>query len=183
MKGRIADFFKSLTSGKQRITFEVDGDISEIIDKYKDIDVEIIVRPHRKKRSLNANAYMWTLVGKLAEAMNLPANEIYRNAIKQVGVWQDILFDSERPAKTMTKSWEDHGIGWMVETVDDAGDDGILMRFYYGSSVYNTRQMSRLIDNVVADCRELGIETMTPAELAGLIENWDKQKRSEKDAE
>ena len=177
MKGRIADFFKSLTSGKQRITFEVDGDVSDIIDKYKDIDVEIIVRPHRKKRSLNANAYMWTLIGKLAAELNLPSIAVYRHAIKQVGVWQDILFTGEQPAKTMTKSWEEHGIGWMVEKVDDAGDDGILMRFYYGTSVYSSAQMQRLISNVVADCKELGIETMTPAELAGLIENWDKQKK------
>ena len=172
MKAKISDFSIDFTTKKQRLTLTLDGDFRADFDRYHDGPVDVTVKPYREKRSLNANAYMWTLIGKLAESMNLPSIEVYRHAIKQVGVWQDILFNGEQPAKTMTKSWEDHGIGWMVEKVDDAGDDGILMRFYYGSSVYSSAQMQRLISNVVADCKELGIETLTPAEISGLLDRW-----------
>lgn len=48
---------------------------------------------------------------------------------------------------------------------------------YYGSSTYNTEQMSRLIDNIVQDCKAVGIETMTPAELAALKDAWGKEKK------
>ena len=46
---------------------------------------------------------------------------------------------------------------------------------YYGSSEYDTAQMSRLIDLLIAECREQGIETKTPAELAALMEEWEKR--------
>ena len=46
---------------------------------------------------------------------------------------------------------------------------------YYGSSEYDTAQMSRLIELIIAECREQGIETKTPAELAALMEEWEKR--------
>ena len=56
----------------------------------------------------------------------------------------------------------------------DFAPDGerVIVRAYYGSSQYNTKQMSRLIDMVVEGAKELGIETLTPEELARIKEEW-----------
>jgi hypothetical protein len=47
-----------------------------------------------------------------------------------------------------------------------------VIRAYYGSSTYNTKQMSRLIDAIVEDCKEMDIETLTPRELDAMKSRW-----------
>ena len=47
---------------------------------------------------------------------------------------------------------------------------------YYGSSDFDKEQMSRLIDNIVQDCRAVGIETLPPDKLAGMMEAWGNAK-------
>ena len=155
---------------KQRLTLEIDGDFRQTYDTLKDTECDFSVKKHREKRSKNANAYCWQLIGQIAESMNMTAEQVYRDAIKRVGVFQDVEL-TERAAETMQHVWREHGIGWISEKVDDTAD-GVLIRFYYGSSVYNTKQMSRLIDDIVADAKELGIETKTPEELARMKSEW-----------
>ena len=43
---------------------------------------------------------------------------------------------------------------------------------YYGSSEYDTAQMSRLLDAIIREAKLQNIETATPEELARLKENW-----------
>ncbi len=81
-----------------------------------------------------------------------------------------------KDTETFKTSWSMHGIGWLCEKVDYSHIDGfVLLNAYYGSSAYNTKQMARLIDWVVQDCKSVGIETLTPKELDGLIEKWSKK--------
>ena len=104
--------------------------------------------------------------------MDLPSIEIYKNYIKTIGVYRDIDINEEAE-NTINKVWSSYGIGWFTERVD-LGEDGLIkLRLYYGSSVYNTKQMSRLIDNIVQDCQSVGIETMTPDEIARLTDLWE----------
>ena len=49
---------------------------------------------------------------------------------------------------------------------------GVQLQCYYGSHTYDTEEMSRLIDGVVTECRELGIETLPPDELKRMKEQW-----------
>ena len=155
---------------KQQITLEVDGDFRNTYEQLKDAVCDLKLTKHRERRSHNANAYCWQLISQIAELMNTPAVYVYRDAIKRVGIFQDVEL-TEQAAKTMQHVWKAHGIGWLTEQVDET-ENGVLIRFYYGSSVYNTKQMSRLIDDIVADCKELGIETKTPEELARIKEEW-----------
>lgn len=155
---------------KQRLTLEVDGDFRETYEDLKDCDCDLRLKRYRHKRSTNANAYCWQLINQIADLINSTAEDVYREAIRRVGVFQDVEL-TEKAAKTMQHIWHEHGIGWMTEKVDDT-ENGVLIRFYYGSSVYNTKQMSRLIDDIVTDAKELGIETKTPNELSLLKSEW-----------
>lgn len=135
------------------------------------------VKEYRKGRSLNANAYFWQLCNKLADQLSnenpTSSEEIYRGYIKTLGIYKDAEV-SENAADTLMKAWGMNGTGWISEKVDNAREGFVIIRLYYGSSVFNTKQMARLIDLVVQDCQAVGIETMTPKELSLLKESWGK---------
>lgn len=176
MKAKISDFSIDFSTRKQRLTLILDGDFRNLFDALKDFDLDFTIKKYRKKRSLNANAYCWELIGQLSEKTNLPSLEIYRNAIREVGIYKDFDDMEESQAKTLCAAWGRLGLGWITEQLDYAEDgDRVIIRCYYGSSSYNTAQMSRLIYYIVADCKEIGIETKTPAELAILKDTWKKE--------
>lgn len=138
--------------------------------KDKPLDVEIKV--HREKRSRNANNYMWALCEKIAEANGCTKEEVYQLNLREVGVYEALLI-KEEAVDRFQKSWKQRGIGWFVEVVDDSNREGYKLVFtYYGSSTYNTGQMSRLIDAVVQDAKALGIPTETPEELHLMMQEW-----------
>ena len=176
MKAQISDFGIDFASRKQKLTLVIDGDFRHQYNELNGKTLDVTFKIWREKRSLDANAYCWVLIGKIAETLNISAESIYKHAIKQIGVWQDVEL-TEKAAKTMRHIWESHGTGWQTEQIDET-DGGVLVRFYYGSSVYNIKQMSRLIDYIIEDCRELGIETKTPEELALMMSEWDERSKS-----
>jgi hypothetical protein len=132
------------------------------------------LKPKKELRSLDANAYMWVLCEKIAKAVGNTKEDVYRDAIRDVGVWRDFhLLEDE--AKSMRAAWERLGIGWPTEQVDyDADGERVVIRAYYGSSVYSRKQLSRVIDNLIQDAKAVGIETMPPAQLESMMREWEK---------
>ena len=132
------------------------------------------VKEHRKKRSLDANAYAWVLINKIADALRITPIEIYRQAIQNVGGNYEVIPIKEEAADHFKQVWQAKGLGWPCVDMGKSKIDGYRnLRAYYGSSTYDTRQMSQLIDNLVQDCKALDIETMTPDKLALLMEEWN----------
>lgn len=172
MKARLHDLTLS-RGGGYVLTITTQEDVRPLYDELYDVDVDVTVKKHREKRSLNANAYCWQLIGKLADKLfPLTKTEIYRQYVRQIGPYKDFEL-TEDEAKTFRVVWENMGEGWPTEQVDFTPDgERVIIRAYYGSSQYNTRQMSRLIDLVVQDCKEQGIETLTPQQLDALKEGW-----------
>ena len=127
----------------------------------------------RNRRSLDSNAMAWLLIGKLSEALGKPREEIYRHYIREIGV-SDVVCIKSEAAETMQEAWCKHGLGWLTDAFPSKLPGCTNVILYYGSSTYDTAQMSRLIDLIVEDCKEQGIETATPAELALLKEEWGK---------
>ena len=134
------------------------------------------ISPKKKKRSLDANAYMWVLIDALAQAVNAERTEIYRRYIKEIGTFKDFHLSPDE-AKTFTVAWERLGVGWQTEQVDYSPDGNeLVIRAYYGSSTYSTKRMSKLIDLIVQDCQSVGVETRTPEEINSLLGEWDEAK-------
>ena len=127
----------------------------------------------KNRRSLDSNAMAWLLIGKLSEALGKPREEIYRHYIREIGV-SDVVCIKSEAAETMQEAWCKHGLGWLTDAFPSKLPGCTNVILYYGSSTYDTAQMSRLIDLIVEDCKEQGIETATPAELALLKEEWGK---------
>lgn len=132
-------------------------------------DVEITLL--RKKRSHNANSYMWVLCDRIAEAVGTTKTEVYKSHIREVGVFDDIWIKSEA-VDTFCKNWESNGTGWVAERMYSRGD-WTSVRAYSGSSTYDSKQMARLIDNVIHEAKGLGIETLTRDELERMKQAWN----------
>lgn len=130
------------------------------------------VKKHYERRSKDANAYAWALIGKLAEKLNLSDIETYKEYIRKCGVHRQIEINAEA-YKTFETVWGEHGLGWVCEKVDYSKNEGfIICNAYYGTSTYNAKQMSRFINMIVFDCKVQGIDTATPEELARMVEEW-----------
>lgn len=124
---------------------------------------------HRQKRSLDANAYAWVLMSKIADVLAASKEEVYEEMLRRYGT----LYEDEEGYITIT----------VKKTVDISKIEGHWMKLkdngqyagyalIKGSSKYNTKEMSHFIDGVISDCQELGIETIPPAELKQMIGRW-----------
>ena len=173
MKGRLLDLSFTL-NGKQRLVIELDDDFRQDFAALEDHDVRVEIKKWRKKRSLDANAYAWVLIDKIAQATGVPKTEVYRQAIREIGGVSDIVAVPDNAVDKFREGWSKQGIGWQTEILDSKpGYKRIVV--YYGSSTYDTKQMSALIDSLVQEAQALGIETLPPAEIARLNSQWEER--------
>ena len=134
-----------------------DNDLAKL-DKEKEYVIEI--KKKSKSRSMNANAYCWVLCQKIAEVMS---NHSYMS--------------KEDAVERYIQIWQGHGLGWIAE---DAGECQSLKGYhnimcYHGSSVYNTKEMARLIDCLTDECEQLGIKLEPSEYIQSLIEGWESE--------
>lgn len=127
-------------------------------------------KPKKSKRSLNANAYCWVLLQKLADKLNTTKEELYKHYIKSKGIFRTIEIQTSA-VSTFIYLWEKNGLGWICEVLNEGKEITTLIA-YYGTSSYNTSQMAHYIDFVVEECRTQGIEVLTEQEIQSLKENW-----------
>lgn len=164
MRGVIVDFSLSF-SRKQRLTLELDGDFREEYDKLHEKPVEIVIKRYREKRSLDANAYLWALITKIANVLRESKEEIYFDMLRRYGQGGAVSVE-EKYAEDFKRSYKYNDfLGSSVLN----GKTFQHFRFWVGSSEYNSEEMSILIDGVIYEAKNLGIETMTPEELQSLL--------------
>lgn len=151
------------------------GTIEQIIqylfkqDKTKKYEV----KEYKEKRSLDANAYAWVLLGKLQDKLHIPKEEMYRDAIQTIGSYEVIPIKNEAVNK-FRQAWSKNGLGWITETTKSKLDGYTNVLAYYGSSIYDTKEMSRFIELIIQECEQLDIETKSKAEIDSLLKEWDK---------
>lgn len=180
LTGTINEVYTNFKTKKAVLNLSIDetNEALNCYDNLHDNKVSIKIEKYREKRSLNANSYMWVLCSKLAEerskdGVKVTKDDVYREEIRELNVYKDFENLSPSDAKTLRTAWELLGTGWVTEQVDYMPDgENVIVRCYYGSSRYNTKQMSRLIDNIVQDCQAVGIETKTPTQIAELLSLW-----------
>lgn len=179
LNGKIKELNIDFLTGKALLTLSVNQKQTAIncFDELKDKEkLTFKIGRFTESRTNDANRYFWALCEKLAEKLNSTKIDIYLNSIREVGLFYDDEIEPEK-VQRRRKAWEMIGTGWLTERVDFSADNTKeVIRFYYGSSSYNKKQMSRLIDNVVQDCKEQGIETKTERELSLLKERWQNEK-------
>ena len=160
MQGRISDLSVNLRNAKQKLTLEIEGDFRGQYDELKDKELEITVKPFRKRRSLDQNSYAWELIGKMADKLGSSKDEVYLLMLKRYGQGGVIKVQpqNEEAILSAIKYYERHEKLY-------SGDDKYY-RIWAGSSGYNTEEMTIFIDGVISEAQNLGIETMTTDQLA-----------------
>ncbi len=165
-------FFNPVMNGN-KLTVEVSNvqDARRLCLQAEKTVFDAEIGKHKDKRSLDANGYFWALCEKLAQAIGSTKIQVYRNAISDVGIYKVFRINDDA-VSTFQTAWESLGIGWITEVVDYNEDGTQTVFAYYGSSTYNKKQMARLIDNIVQDCKACEIETMPPDKLALMLNEW-----------
>ena len=152
------------------------GKAMAFVRKHKDRLYDMEVKEHRSKRSLDANAYAWVLIGKLADVMRIHPIDVYRQTIQDISGNSEIVPIKEEAVEQFRLAWGHNGLGWICRDMGKSKIPGYRnLMVYYGSSVYNTKQMSVLIDHLIQDCKALDIETKSEEELAALMEEWSER--------
>jgi len=180
---RIENLKRVTSINGQQVSFlthdirEMDRVISENLGK----DLCIEIKPVRKGRSLKANSYAWTLITEMANKLRTSKDECYLMMLQRYGqpvVDKDgnaVMFSalSSIPQETLIEH-----VGYVAPLATKGYVDGKEFTHYRvlkGSHEFDTREMSIFIDGIVSECKDLGIETLTPTELERMKSAWGKK--------
>lgn len=163
----------SLTTGKPEIVTDFSGNISIIFRVEKESapaaralanklhgmkdKLILTIKEYRNRRSLSANGYMWKLLSEIAQAIGSDKDAVYLEMLRRYGKFTYAIVNPAA-AEELKRRWRTAD---ELEEVTVNGKRGVQLRLYYGSSTYDTKEMSVLLDGIVSECRELGIEPDT----------------------
>ena len=162
---------RRLFGGEWEMTFSTKEDPSKLFDDLKDAPVSIEIKKASAKRSKDANALAWVLIDKLAEKMHISKIDVYRSAIKEIGGVSEMVCVQDKAVDRLRSGWEKNGIGWQTDTMPSKLHGCTNVILYYGSSTYDTQQMSRLLDLIIQECEQQGIPTLRD-EADALLGKW-----------
>ena len=172
--GTIEDISIDYKTKKPKITILIDTKQINSIEELNGLKLNVSLKQYKAKRSLNANNYFWKLLTEYSENKEIDEIEEYKERVKRLGIFRQFRIEKDN-VKTFEKMWTQQGTAWFCEIFDTEiiGDTEFkIINAYYGSSSFNTKQMSRLINDIVEDCQDVGIETKTAEEIDSLLEAW-----------
>ncbi len=163
---------------KPKISLILDTNSLDIVEQLKNENkLNIEMKKWYKKRSLDANAYCWVLCNNIANELSkngiTTKEEVYRDAILQVGSFEPFIVQ-EKTFEKFKRIWEKQGLGFLVQEVSRQ-DKCVKVNCYYGSSTYDSKEMSLLIEILIQLAKSLNLETKSPKEINSLLESWDKK--------
>jgi hypothetical protein len=141
-------------------------EMKAIINKGKELVVEI--KQYRQRRSLDSNAYMWLLLNEMATILKTTKDELYIQVLDRYGVFTHLVV-KENVVDRVKVEWK---AVRELGKVNINGKEGIQLQVFFGSSTYDTKEMSKLLEGVVSEAKELGINTVTPKEMELMHKNW-----------
>ena len=172
LTGRIKSITKDWKSSKINITFELDESPTEELENLAGFDKLLLtIKKFRQRRSLNSNAYCWVLITKIAEAIHSDKWDVYLNCLIKYS--NDFTFvvckeSAVDKMKELYRTCVDLG------EITVNGNKGHQLQVYFGSSGFDSKQMSVFLEGIVAECKELGIETLTPREIEVMNQKWNQ---------
>lgn len=167
-----------INTRKLKISLLVDINNKDIVEQLKNENkLTIELKKWRQKRSLDANSYCWVLCDKIAKELCkdgtiVTKEDVYKDAILQIGSFEPFIVQ-EKTYMNFKRIWEKQGLGFLVQEVSKK-DKCIKVNCYYGSSTYNTKEMSLLIECIVELAKTLNIETKPQSEIDSLLKEWDR---------
>lgn len=176
LTGVVNDIGIDFTTKKAKVTLLLnERECLNSIQKLKDDKLSIEIKKQRKQRSLDANSYCWLLCDEIAKVLSSEGStttkeQIYKDAILQIGRFEPIIV-TEVAYDNFKRIWENQGLGFLIQEVSRK-DKCVRINCYYGSSTYDTKEMT-LLNNLIVDlAKSLGIETKSQQEIDSLLKSW-----------
>lgn len=171
--GKFQNITKDWQTGKYTISFTVNEQsaLNEVENIQKCEKLSIKAVQHRAKRSLDANGLLWLCLGRIAEALRADKWDIYLQMLKRYGQFTYICV-KPKMVDAVKANWRESEV---VGEIEINGQKAIQMLVYFGSSTYDTKEFSVLLDGVISEMKEIGLEAPTSEEMRRSLEYWEKQ--------
>lgn len=172
--GKIQNISKDWNTGQFQITFTMNepSAISQVESIRECEKLSIEAKKYREKRSLDANALLWLCLGRIADFLRADKWDIYLQMLKRYGKFTYICV-KPNVVDAVKQQWRECEV---IGDVDINGQKAVQMLCYFGSSTYDTKEFSSLLDGVISEMKEMGIETPTSEEMRRAIALWEQQK-------
>lgn len=174
--GKIVNVSKDWQTGQFQITFTVNETyaINEVNNIQSCEKLSIKAVKHREKRSLDANGLLWVCLGRIAEALHIDKWAVYLQMLKRYGKYTYILSkpDAVDAVKATWRECEEIG------KIDVNGQEAVQMLCYFGSSTYNTKEFSTLLDGVISEMKEMGLEVPASEDMRRALEQWERMQKN-----
>lgn len=169
LKPPIVDYL----TGKISAVIEISEDFRQAYEDLKDCEkLSIEIKRYRRKRSLDANGLLWHCLDEISKYIHTDKWSVYLKMLKRYGVFTYIVVKKSAVEKMM-EQWRECEI---VGEIDINGESAVQLLCYFGSSTYNTSEFSRLLDGVISEMKEMGIQTPTSKEMRRSLDKWEKLK-------
>lgn len=167
LHGQIASLQMTLDK-QQLLTFKLTNDATAQYDELVDKDLDISIKVHREKRSLNANSFLWVLCNEIGNKLRTSKEEVYLNCLRHYGQSEIVSVISTANVTGIFKYYDEIGQS------EVKGKTFTHYKVYKGSSEYDTLEMSILLDGVVEEAKLQGIQVMSASEIDLLKREWIK---------
>lgn len=171
--GRVmrTEVFYNWQSKTTLLPLVVDGNVTaDVADLMECESLDIKVVKHRKKRSLDANALLWACLGDLASALREDKWQVYLEMLKRYGRYTYICVKPGVVDAVKAQWRECEEIG----EIDINGAKAIQLLCYFGSSTYDTKEFSVLLDGVISEMKEIGLAPPPSKHVKEALEQWTK---------
>lgn len=171
--GRVVSVSRDWQTDQLNITFSVnEKSAAAEIDKIKEeqkLSIEAV--KYRQKRSLSANALLWACLGEIATVLRTDKWDVYLLMLKRYGKFTYICV-KPNVVEAVKQQWREcEEIG----NITLNGQDAVQLICYFGSSTYNTQEMSVLLDGVISEMKEIGLQPPMSSEMKRALEEWDAE--------
>lgn len=161
---------RDLPTGKYIISFKIDRLPSDLEALSGCDALDITAVRHRNHRSKNANALLWECLGRIASTLRMDKWSVYLQILKRYGEYTYVCV-KPRAVEMLKRQWREcEEIG----NININGQEAVQMLCYYGSSTYDTKQFSVLLDGVISEMKEMGLDTPTSDQMRQALEAWEK---------
>ena len=172
VRGTITAVSKDYSTGKVQFTAVLSEGNAEAIDALRGEDAKISISKWRNSRSKDANALLWACLGKIAAALGGDKWDYYIDSLRKYGKSTLVTVSREAIGVFQTE--------WRACEIVGERNGRLDVLCYYGSSTYDTKEFSALLDGVIEDMRQAGIDTPTQEELQRALDAWERSRNEQK---
>lgn len=173
--GNVKSITRDFITGKAAVTVQFDAvspqDLQALSNEEK---YQITIDKPKKKRSLDANGMLWACIGEITAALNADKWQIYLQMLKRYGKYTYIVV-KENVVDAVKRQWRECEV---IGEIDIHGSKGIQMLCYFGSSTYDSKEFSVLLNGVIAEMQDIGLQPPPSKEMRKALERLEKNEQN-----